>query len=174
MWCIVSCTCSSHKTYMSRSDVFSKCQSGRQAHVFSEDPWDKNLRCQKHLFVLAISTALNRRLGVKWLTSKNFSPFNLWFPNQKNPYFVMLGKGVISRLMFSSLMSFCTGWSNTLFFYQGRNQMGCIHKKMHIYIYHISILYNIHIWYSYMPWESNGFVCVCVTKYVSWRFTIAP
>ena len=158
MWCIVSCTCSSHKTCMSRSDVFSKCQSGWQTHVFSEDPWDKNLRCQKHLFVLAISTALNGRLGVKWLTSKNFSLFNLWFPNQKNPYFVMLGKGVILRLMFSSLMSFCTGRSNTLFFFhQGRNQMGCIHKKMHVYIniYHTSIIYNIHI-----------FFCVCVCHYI--------
>ena len=47
-----------------RSDVFSKCQPGWQTHVFSEDPWDKNLRCQKHLFVLAIGTALNGRLGV--------------------------------------------------------------------------------------------------------------
>lgn len=155
MWCIVSCTCSSHKTCMSRSDVFSKCQSGWQTHVFSEDPWDKNLRCQKHLFVLAISTALNGRLGVKWLTSKNFSLFNLWFPNQKNIYFVMLGKGVILRLMFSSVMSFCTGRSKTLFLLFIKDGIkGVVYVK---------IAY-IHIWYSYMPWESNG-LCVCVTKY---------
>lgn len=82
------------------------------------------------------------------------------FPTKK---ILTLWCWVKARFMFSSVMSFCTGWSNTLFFlYQGRNQMGCIHKKMHIYIYIIYLLYIIYI-YDILICHGNQMVCVCVS-----------